>query len=115
LLLVDDEQSWETQLLMREMQRPTAAFTEMIQQSFRPYFDQLCQILTTISHVNIAPIALHRLAFSVVGQCLYYRVGNQTIKALIQTDEISEHFNISSLTEHITRVTLAAAKSDPIF
>lgn len=110
MLLEDDEQSWETQLLMREMQSPTEALNEMVEQSFRPMFEQLCEIL---SHLMVAPrpaADYQQLAFSVIGQCLYYRVAGSTVRILIPENVRAEHYGLESLAEHITRVTLAATQ-----
>lgn len=110
MLKEDDERSWETQLLMREMQQPTAAFSEMVEQTFKPMMEQLCAILEELMVVDASLVERQRLAFSVIGQCLYYRVAKQTVRLLITEVERGDYFSIEALTEHITNVTLAATK-----
>ena len=111
MLVEEDERNWETQLLMREMQQPTAAFKEMVEQAFKPMMDQLCDIFSDLMPANCILIQRQKLAFSVIGQCLYYRVAKQTVRLLIPEEVRKQEFSIEALTEHITHVTLAAAKS----
>lgn len=111
MLLEDDERSWETQLLMREMFEPTAAFNEMVEQSFKPMVNQLCEILGDLMDADSAMVDRQRLAFSVIGQCLYYRVANQTVRLLIPENVRGKEFSIDVLTQHITNVTLAATRT----
>lgn len=104
-----DETGWEAQLMMREMHRPTIAFKELVEQYFRPNFDLLCDILRQLLPVETPLEVCQQHAFSVVGQCLYYRVGRETVRAMIAADVRALHFNHEALVDHITRVTLAAA------
>ncbi len=104
-----DEGGWEAQLMMREMHRPTEAFQELIEQYFRPNFVQLCHILERMMPPSTPLPECQRLAFSVVGQCLYYRVGRETVRAMIPTQVRNDYFSIESLVEHIASLTEAAA------
>lgn len=110
MLREEDERSWETQLLMREMHQPTAAFSEMVEQTFKPMMEQLCDILEKLMVDDASLAERQRLAFSVIGQCLYYQVGKQTVRLLIPEEIRREQFSIDALTDHITKVTVAAAK-----
>lgn len=109
MLMDEGEPGWEAQLMMREMHQPTAAFEEMVQQYFRPLFEQLKQILAAICPTATPEPILQQLAFSVVGQCLYYRVGSAAVRAIISPEARAVHFGIEPLARHITAVTLAAA------
>ncbi|WP_261345399.1 DUF1956 domain-containing protein [Candidatus Laterigemmans baculatus] len=104
------EADWEAQLMMREMHQPTAAFEEMVQQYFRPMFAQLNAILAALSPPGTPQPVLHQLAFSIVGQCLYHRIGAATVRAMVPAEVREEYFNLESLARHITAVTLAAAE-----
>ena len=53
---------------------------------------------------------LEQLALSVVGQCVYYRFGSGVIEILIPEEERNEHYDIESLSRHITSVMLARAR-----
>lgn len=105
-----DEGGWEAQLMMREMHRPTEAFQELIEQYFRPNFVQLCQIIERMLPPGTPLPECQRLAFSVVGQCLYYRVGRETVRAMIPSQVRNEYFSIDSLVEHIASLTESAAR-----
>jgi AcrR family transcriptional regulator len=105
------EASWEMQLMMREMHSPTSAFDEMVEEFFRPHFDQLVRILSDLAGPDASFDVCRRLAFSTVGQCLYYRVGRETVRKLISSDDLQQQFDIETLAEHISAVILAACRS----
>lgn len=109
MMMNHDEQSWETQLMMRELHRPTDAFREMVEQYFRPLFDQLLEILGSIFPADAPGPVRQQLAFSVVGQCLYHSIGRETVRSMVPAEVCAEHFNIDALARFITGVTLAAA------
>lgn len=109
MMMVHDEQSWETQLMMRELHRPTDAFREMVEQYFRPLFDQLLEILGSIFPADVPRPVRQQLAFSIVGQCLYHGIARETVRSMVPTGVCAEHFNIDALARFITSVTLAAA------
>jgi AcrR family transcriptional regulator len=107
-----DEGSWETQLVMGEMLRPTAALQEIIEQSFRPMFEQITQIVGTLGNDKLTEVDRQKIAFSAIGQCLYYRVAGHAVRALIPENIRQQHFDIDALADHITRVTVAAVMTD---
>ncbi len=109
-MLSHDDSGWESQLMMREMNRPTEVFYEMVEESFRPVFDHLIRIIGALSP-SLTPLdVLEKLALSVVGQCVYYRVGNGVVRQLIPEPRRLASFDIDSLARHITAVTIAAAE-----
>lgn len=114
LLSDQNEDSWETQLMMREMQQPTAVFEQVVRQYFRPLFSEISGILAQLTLPGTKVEVCHRLAFSVVGQCLYYRIGRQAIRLLVSEQERAECHQQDALVEHITSVTLAAASSPQV-
>jgi len=109
-MLVCDESGWETQLLMREMHQPTPVFETMVREFFSPQFDHLKATLAGLIQQPVEPHRLEQLALSVVGQCLYYRTGAGIIQVLIPPAELQAHFDIDSLSRHITSVMLAATQ-----
>ena len=110
-----DDDHWEAQLMMREMQNPTLAFEELVRDYFKPVFDQLTDILADLSPADVQAATLHRLAFSVVGQCIYYRFGAKAIGQLLPAAEIRDELNIEVLVDHITAVMLATVSSPLVF
>ena len=128
-MLSGDEQGWEALLMMREMQHPTAALEEMIQEYFKPIYDAICQTIAELlsgpDEANAAPqdasshtidnannwrseAMVPQMALGVVGQCLYYRIGRPVIERLIEPDIRTRHYDVESLCRHITASTLAA-------
>jgi len=118
-MLAGNESGWESQLMMREMMRPTAVLDEMIDQYFRPLYDVLCQtidsLLPSAESDDGDAIACWRrdalvpqLALSVVGQCLHHMVGRTVIEKMIDVRVREAYFDLDSLCRHVTAVTLAA-------
>ncbi len=111
-----DEPGWETQLLMREMDRPTAVFADLVNEFFRPLFNQLVATMRRLTggaelDQEIPQHLLQQLALSTVGQCLYYRVGRGVVDILIPQPSRDEYFDIDSLSRHITAVMIAATRN----
>ena len=92
-----EDSAWETELLMREMQNPTPIFESIVEDVFRPLFDQLTETLRLLVHSELPDHTLQHLAFSTVGQCLYYRVGAKAIQVLIPDQQRQMHYDIESL------------------
>lgn len=113
-MLSGDHSGWQSQLMMREMNRPTEAFREMVEDYMRPLMDQLKSLLSEFVPHDIEPHRLDQLALSVVGQCLYYRVGRQVIQQLIEKESREKHYDVDSLARHIASVAISAA-SDGAF
>lgn len=121
-MLSGDEEGWEALLMMREMQHPTAALEEMIQEYFKPIYDAICQTIAELLGSPDSPAnrptsgaqdwrseaMVPQMALGVVGQCLYYRIGRPVIERLIEPDVRDRHYDVESLCRHITATTLAA-------
>jgi len=109
-MLSGDDAGWESQLMMREMNRPTAVFAEMVEEFFRPMFCRITSAITRLAPTDSRVEVVERLALSVVGQCLYYRVGAGVVRQLIPDERRTESFDLPSLARHITGVTIAATE-----
>lgn len=128
-MLSGDEKGWEAMLMMREMQQPTAALEDMVNEYFKPLYDALCRAIDdllqrsghtdppsrggrTAGDSKLADWRRHamipQLALGVVGECLHYRIGRPVIDQLISPDVRSRHYDAESLCRHITATTLAA-------
>ncbi|HWB00124.1 MAG TPA: CerR family C-terminal domain-containing protein [Pirellulales bacterium] len=106
-ILHDPAQSWHTELMLRELLEPTAACAELARDYIRPQFDTLLAILATILPAEVSREDRHLAAFSIVGQCLYHRVAQPIVEALIAPDEYRS-YSIDRLAQHITSWSLAA-------
>ena len=109
-MLSHDDSGWESQLMMREMNRPTEVFFEMVEESFRPVFNLLTTVIGRLSPPSTPVDVLEKLALTVVGQCVYYHVGSGVVQQLIPEHRRLASFDIDSLARHITAVTIAAAE-----
>ncbi len=110
-MLSGDDRGWESQLMMREMNQPTAVFVEMVEESFRPTFENLKRVLAELCPAGTSEDLLEKLALSVVGQCLYYRVGAGVVRQLIPESRRASSFDVASLARHISGVIIAAAEN----
>jgi TetR/AcrR family transcriptional regulator, regulator of cefoperazone and chloramphenicol sensitivity len=115
-ILAADPSGWESQLFMREMQNPTPVFEDIVREFFKPLFDRLVSLLDQLvrraNPGSIATVPDHvtrQLALSVVGQCVYYKVGAGVIEILIPKEQRQNHYDIDTLSRHITAFSLAAA------
>jgi AcrR family transcriptional regulator len=99
---------WPTGIMLREMLHPTDACQPLVEQFIRPQFEQLLEILGELVPVGTPPYRLHQFAFSVIGQCLQYRVAGEFVALLIPEDERASHFQTGQLAEQIGEFSLAA-------
>jgi len=50
---------------------------------------------------------LRKIGFSIVGQCLYYRIAGDVVDMMTPVNE-RDQFSVEALAEHITSFTLAS-------
>jgi TetR/AcrR family transcriptional regulator, regulator of cefoperazone and chloramphenicol sensitivity len=106
VLALHDPDDWRHRLMIREMLHPTPASDVLIREAIRPRFERLMAILR-----RFCPEAeerkLHALAFSVIGQCLHYKMARSIAERLVGPDGMAA-LDLDYLTEHITTFCLAA-------
>jgi TetR/AcrR family transcriptional regulator, regulator of cefoperazone and chloramphenicol sensitivity len=111
VVAINQPEDWRHRLMLREMLHPTSASDVLIRERIRPRFERLQQILR-----QFCPEAddrrLTALAFSVIGQCLHYRMARPVIERLIGPDAY-ESLDLEYLTDHITSFSLAALGCPP--
>ncbi len=95
-----------TQLMMREMAQPTAACVEFVNEYIQPMAHTLGGILT-----ELVPEASEQqqflIAFSIVGQCLFYR-NDRAIAALLVGEEAFQRYDAELVANHVASFTLRA-------
>ncbi len=101
-------QPWQVRLMTREVLQPTQACRELVEDYFRPQFELLLEILGELLPPGTAMHRLRQIGFSIVGQCVYYRVAGEVVAMLTPDEEHAEHFSTAQLAAHISRFTLAA-------
>ena len=105
--------TWHQTLMLREMVNPTRASEALVRESIRPRFELLSAILRRICPGE-EERRIQAMAFSVVGQCLHYKL-TRTIAERLVGPEAFERLDLEYLTDHITRFTLAAMGMAPPF
>lgn len=102
--------SWQAQLLIREFMNPGEACRVMVESYFRPYFEMLLRIIDSIAGRPLPPDERLRLGFSIIGQCLFYRVSRPIISMFVAPEEFARDFEVDTLTNHIAQFSLAAIR-----
>ncbi len=108
-----DEQNppWHNQLMMRELFQPTAACIELVRDFIRPHFEALLWILNELVPTDTPEMKRHLIAFSIVGQCLHYRVARPIVSLLVTKEEFHT-YDAAHLAEHIADFTLRALSAE---
>ena len=106
-MLGSDQAPWHAQLMLREIARPNLACEELVRDYIRPHFEVLKGILAELLPAGISDERLALTAFSVVGQCLFYRVARPVVSMLMGEDR-SDRLTVGLLADHISGVILAA-------
>jgi len=99
---------WTSRLMTREMLQPTLASKPLVEEFIRPQFDMLLSILDEMLPPATALHRRQKIAFSIIGQCLHYRISGEFVAILIPEDERRAGFSIDDLEEHIVNFSLAA-------
>lgn len=101
---------WHRLVMAREMIAPTPALDRMVSENIRPERDQLLESLDEMTGGRLSERDLHFIAFSIVGQCLFYLQNGPLIDRLcplLRTDPP----RLGELVAHIQRFSMAAVKS----
>jgi len=107
-VLLADEVPWQARLMAREMLQPSGAVREVAEEIIRPNDDLLVAILSEMLPEGTPPHRVQQLVFSVVGQCVFYRVGRPIFEMLVPEGQWREHYTQAQLADHIADVILAA-------
>ena len=105
--LADDRPSWHMKLMLREMSDPTGACVKLVEAYIRPMAETLRGIIQELVPGELDERRGWMIGFSVVSQCLFYKVHRPIAELLVGSDLYS-HFNIAAIAEHITQFSLAA-------
>jgi AcrR family transcriptional regulator len=111
VLAINHPQDWRHRLMLREMLQPTSASDVLVRESIRPHFEQLQQVMRQFCP-NADERKLNALTFSVIGQCLHYKMARPVTERLIGPDALGA-LDLEFLTDHITSFCLAALGSIP--
>ncbi len=98
--------SWQTAMMHREMIEPTKAADILVRESIRPRFERLRAAVAALCP-DADDRRVNALSFSIVGQCLHYKVAHPISVRLIG-DDAYKSLDVEFITEHISRFCLAA-------
>ncbi len=107
LLRIMDEgrPAWFGKLLSREFTEPTWAFDILIEETIRPSYQILTDIVASIVGKGKKDRTVLLCSMSIVGQCLYFRHSHPVITRLFPGEVLGPK-QIDELTTHITRLSL---------
>jgi AcrR family transcriptional regulator len=99
--------AWHAQLMMREMAEPTEACAKLVEAYIRPMAGTLHDILRDLLPTDVTEDQQWLIGFSIVGQCLFYKVHRPVAELLFGREKYGE-LTVDLLAEHIGRFSLAA-------
>ena len=105
-IVVNREPRWHALLIMREMVQPTRACAAFVEGFVRPNFEALQAILDDLLPAGVPQARRHLLGFSIIGQCLHYRVARPVMSHLLGPATF-DAYGVDQLTDHITAFSLA--------
>jgi AcrR family transcriptional regulator len=109
-LLDEGRPAWHGRLMAREMFEPTGALDVIVQQYIRGTHQRLRDIVGALLGPDATDDDVRRCAYSVVGQCLFYRHSQAVIARLTPEAQIGRA-QVPVLAEHITHFSLAGIRA----
>jgi AcrR family transcriptional regulator len=109
-VVVNREPSWQGLLIMREIFQPTRACAEFVEAFVRPTFQTLLGVLDELLPAAVPEVKRHLFGFSIIGQCLHYRLNRNVMLLLVGQDEF-DSYSVDQLAGHITAFSLAGLKA----
>lgn len=102
------------QLMMHEIARgtPSEATAELVRSYIKRDHDFLMNLLDELVGKKLPKEQKHLIIFSMIGQCMYFRVG-KNIATLLITKRAFEKLNAEKLAKHVCNFTLAALGAEP--
>ncbi len=99
--------TWPAELMTREILRPTDACRPLVKENFRPTFELLLGILDNMIPDSTPLTRRHQLAFSILGQCFFYRTAGSVVAMLVGDSSYEgDDYAPSKLAEHITQLVI---------
>jgi AcrR family transcriptional regulator len=97
----DERARWEHELLLRELVQPTGIMEPLFEDFFRPMFNRLTGIVREFVGDAPSEADVHRLGYSILGQCLFYRVGEHIVRKMHDPDALSREFSSERVADHV--------------
>lgn len=109
-LLDEGRPAWHGRLMAREMIEPTAALDELVSGHIRESNDRLLGIVRELMGAGASDEQVRTSAFSITGQCLFYRHCEPVITRLHPDVRIGRA-QVPALAAHVTRFSLAGLRA----
>ena len=106
MIALQGQQPWQMQLLLRELSQPSEAGAALVRDFIRPLYEINWSIIRELLP-EASEDKVHLVAFSIVGQIFYHRVGREVLCRLVGEEE-HRSYTAERLAEHITEFSLAA-------
>lgn len=103
-----EEAPWQVRLMLREIIQPTSACEHLVEDYIRPHFEHLMGILDEILPSEAPAFQRRQIAFSIIGQCLFYRLTGNVVSILVPDAELVGRYGVDQLADHIASFTLSA-------
>lgn len=111
VLAVNHPEGWQNRLMIREMLSPTTFSEVLVREAIRPRFERMKSLIRLICP-EADERRLNVLVFSVIGQCLHYKMARRITERLIGAEGYRE-LDLEYLADHITSFCLAALGVGP--
>lgn len=105
-LLGQGAPAWHGRLMAQEMIDPTEVMDELLARTIRPVLQRLEDIVRDLLAPGTSEATIRRLAYSVAGQCCFYRHAEAMISRM-HPDYVTDTAEIERLADHIVRFSLA--------
>jgi hypothetical protein len=100
--------------MLNEMAEPTEACEKLVEAYIRPMADTLHDILIELVPPNVSLEQRWLIGFSIVGQCLFYKV-HRPVAELLMGPANYRTLDLDLLADHIGRFSLAAlGRGEPV-
>jgi len=113
-LMVLEDAPWQTRLVTREVLHPTEACRELSKNYFEPVFELLLSIIRDLLANPVPDEKLRKIAWSIVGQCVFYRLAGDVVRMMTPDDQLQASFSVEDLADHIADFSLAALGSSTV-
>jgi AcrR family transcriptional regulator len=104
-MMDEGKPAWFGKLLAREFTQPTWALDILIEDTIRPSFQILMDIVVDILGKGAKERSVLFCSMSIVGQCLYFRHSHPVISRLFP-GTVFDSRQLDELTDHISRLSL---------
>ncbi len=108
---IGGQPDWQLQLLTNEFLFPGNACQEIVDSHFRPYFQNLLRLIDRIANVPLVEEQRLKIGFSIIGQCLHYRLAGPIVRMLTDPESLDRNFQVEAIAEHIARFSVAGIES----